>query len=519
MISDSAIVKDAKIGENSKVWHYANIYGCQIGKNCNIGSYVEIQNDCNIGDNVTISSHSFICSLVDIENDVFIGHGVKTINDIYPPSKKRTGLSQWKPTLIKKGAVIGSNATLFPVVIGENSVVGAGSVVTKDVPDNAIVAGNPAKIIKFIEKKSKIPLIDLRAQYFSIKKEIDEAIERVISRCNFISGEGVKNFESKFADYCAKKNCVVVDNGTAALFIVLKCLDVKEGDEVIIPVNTFIATAEAVRLTGARPVFIDIEEKSLLIDTDKIEEKITNKTKAIIPVHLYGNVCDMDKIFQISKKHNLLVIEDCAQAHGSKYNGKKAPVGDIGCFSFFPGKNLGAYGDGGAIVCSDDVTANKFRKYINHGRSEKYYHDSDGFNFRMDNLQAAILEVKLKYLDKWLTSKREIAKKYELAFGEIVNRPTNSKQVEHSFHLFVLRSKKRDELKKHLEKNNIESGIHYPVPLHLQPALSYLGYKKGDFPLAEKVAEEILSIPMYAELEEKDVEKIIYQVLDFFKDG
>lgn len=361
----------------------------------------------------------------------------------------------------------------------------------------------------------KIPVLDLKSQYLSIKDEIDSAIKSVIDSASFIGGKELSAFEENFAKYCNKKHCAGVDNGTAALFIALKCLGIKEKDEVIIPANTFIATAEAVRMCGAKPVFIDVKEDALM-DVEKIEDLINARTKAIIPVHLYGNVCDMDTIIRIAEKHGLIIIEDCAQAHGSKYKGQRIPVSDIGCFSFFPGKNLGAYGDGGAIVTNNEMLHKKFKKFSDHGRTEKYTHDEEGFNFRMDNIQAAILSVKLKYLDSWIHKKQLIAQKYSESLTNQITPPfVNSDNIFHSYHLYVIRTGKRDELRAHLEKEGISTGIHYPIPLHLQPAFSFYGYKKGDFPVAEKLAQEIISLPIYAELDDFSVEKVIGAIKSF----
>lgn len=360
----------------------------------------------------------------------------------------------------------------------------------------------------------KIPLIDLKAQHESIKDEIDKAIASVIDKSQFIGGDALKEFENNFAAHCQKNFCIGASSGSTALYAVLKSLCIKEGDEVLLPVQTFVATASAVSLCGAKPVFVDVNEDDSLINPNLIEKKITSKTKAIIPVHLYGNVCDMDKIMQIAKKHNLNIIEDCAQAHGSLYNGKKVPITEIGCFSFFPSKNLGAFGDAGAIVCNNEELAKKLQMFVNHGRKEKYLHVSPGFNFRLDNLQAAILNVKLKYLDEWIKKKRKIAENYNKELIGI-DKISNSKDVQHSYHLYVIKSQNRDSLKKHLEKKEIETGIHYPIPLHLQPAFSYLGQKEGDFPIAEKLSKQILSIPIYPELTEENQNKIINMIRNF----
>ena len=360
-----------------------------------------------------------------------------------------------------------------------------------------------------------ILLNDLKAQHDSIKEELERAINSVISKSQFIGGEALDEFEENFSNYCQKGHCIGTSSGTSALYTVLKCSGIKSGDEVIVPVHTFIATAFAVSLLGAKPVFADVNENDFLINADFIENKITPKTKAIIPVHLYGNVCDMEKIKLTAEKYNLKIIEDCAQAHGSAYKGIPVPITDIGCFSFYPAKNLGALGDAGAIVTSSKELAEKCRKFINHGRKDKYLHISEGFNFRLDNLQAAILDVKLKYLESWINKKRSIANQYNKELMNSIAVPFVDEAVKHSYHLYVIKSKNRDALKKHLEINGIETGIHYPLPLHLQPALSYLGYKKGDFPVAESLAEQILSIPMYPFLKDEEQDKIISAINNF----
>lgn len=366
-------------------------------------------------------------------------------------------------------------------------------------------------------KDQIIPLIDLKAQNDSIKSEVDKAISSVISGNYFIGGGELTNFENNFAKYCGKEHCIGTSSGSTALYSVLKVLGIKEGDEVILPVNTFIATAFSVTLCGAKPVFIDVCEETSLLNPDLIENAITDKTKAIIPVHLYGNVCDMGKISKVAKKHSLHIIEDCAQAHGSTYYGKKVPISDIGCFSFFPAKNLGAFGDAGAIVCNNPDLAKKLRMFVNHGRSEKYLHLTEGFNFRLDNLQAAILNVKLRHLDSWIIKKRAIARKYDENLMNLSLSNSFHKNVEPSYHLYVIKSEDRDSLKEYLHENGIETGIHYPVPLHLQPVFYNIGYKKGDFPIAESLSGKILSIPMYAEISDESQKKVISSILSFFK--
>ncbi|MCX6760262.1 MAG: DegT/DnrJ/EryC1/StrS family aminotransferase [Candidatus Nealsonbacteria bacterium] len=330
----------------------------------------------------------------------------------------------------------------------------------------------------------KIPQVDLKSQYKSIKKHLDRAVLSVLKNSKFILGENVREFEKEFAGFCRVKYAVGVGNGTEALYLALRALGVGKGDEVITAVNTFIATAEAITLNGAKPVFVDINPDTYNIDVCKIEKAITKKTKAIIPVHLFGQPADMGPIVKIAKKYNLRVIEDCAQAHGALYNGREVgSIGDIGCFSFFPGKNLGACGDAGAITTNNKNLAEKILMLRNHGRkrNEKYKHKIEGLNSRLDEIQAAILRIKLRHLRRW--NNRQII--------------SNAKSV---YYFYVIRVKNRNRIIKELKKAGISSGIHYPIPLHIQPAYKYLGYKKGDFPIAEKAANEILSIPVYPEL-------------------
>src|SRR3989338_4105182 len=321
----------------------------------------------------------------------------------------------------------------------------------------------------------EVPFLDLKAQYFSLKKEIDEAISSVIGDAAFIGGKYVAEFENDFAKYVGARHCVGVGNGTDALFVSLKAIGVGSGDEVIVPANSFIATSEAVTLAGARPVFLDCHSETYNIDVDLIERAITPKTKAIIPVHLYGQPADMDPIMQIAKNRGLAVIEDAAQAHGAVYKGNK--VGNFGtaaCFSFYPGKNLGAYGDAGAIVTNDDHLAEKIRMFANHGRKEKYLHETEGVNSRLDGLQAAVLGVKLRHLDEWIDSRRGVAGRYDGALQGTVLTPKVLTGVSHAYHLYVIRVKDREKTQQKLKEIGISTGVHYPIPLPLLPAYRYL---------------------------------------------
>jgi len=365
----------------------------------------------------------------------------------------------------------------------------------------------------------KIPFVDLKAQHESIKEEIDAAIAEVISKTAFIGGPFVKSFESSFAEFCKVKHCVGVGNGTDALFIALKALNIGEGDEVITVANSFIATSEAITMTGAKVVFVDINPQTYNIDVGKIEEKITKNTKAIIPVHLYGQPADMDPILDLAKKYNLYVLEDAAQAHGAVYKGQQiGSIGDMACFSFYPGKNLGAYGDAGAIVTNDEDLAIKARMIANHGRVDKYNHEIEGTNSRMDGIQGAILEIKLRHLNNWTESRRKNAYLYnEYLKNTALVTPVEIDNIRAVYHLFVVRVENglRDKFQEHLKSRGISSGIHYPIALPNLKAYEYLGYSEGDFPVASRASYEIVSLPMFPELKESQIEYITKAIKEF----
>lgn len=362
----------------------------------------------------------------------------------------------------------------------------------------------------------KIPFVDLRAQYLSIKKEIDDAISNVISESAFVGGRFVKDFERKFAKYIGAKNCIAVGNGTDALFIALKSLGISYGDEVITVANSFIATSEAITLCGATVRFVDCKKDTYTIDTDLIESQINERTKAIIPVHLYGQASAMEDILKIATKYNLFVIEDAAQAHGAEYKDKKiGQMGDASCFSFYPGKNLGAYGDGGAITTNNDDVARKIRMYANHGRMEKYNHEFEGTNSRMDGIQAAILNVKLEHLDNWVRNRNLIAKIYNDNLSKSVVAPFVENYNYHAYHLYVICIENRDKAMASLAKNQISTGIHYPIPLPFLNAYRYLKYLPEQFPVASHLCKVILSLPIYGEMTEEQAYRVVESVNKF----
>ncbi len=349
-----------------------------------------------------------------------------------------------------------------------------------------------------------IPFVDLKSQYESIRSEIDAAIAAVIAETAFVGGRFVKEFEQAFARYCGVRHCVGMANGTDALFIALRALGIGPGDEVITVANSFIATSEAIRMAGAQVVFVDIDPSTYNIDVTRIEEKITPRTKAIIPVHLYGQPADMDPILALARKHGLRVVGDAAQAHGALYRQQPvATLADITCFSFYPGKNLGAYGDGGAIVTDNEEWAGRARMLANHGRTQKYDHDFEGVNSRLDGLQAAILGVKLRSLDEWTEKRRAAARLYDDALeGVGVETPTELPDVRAVYHLYVVRvpAGRREKLQAALGAAGIATGIHYPIPLPYLNAYRHLGHTLEDFPQSLKVSGEILSLPMFPEL-------------------
>jgi dTDP-4-amino-4,6-dideoxygalactose transaminase len=366
-----------------------------------------------------------------------------------------------------------------------------------------------------------IPLVDLKAQYNSIKNEIDGAIAAVIEQTAFVGGPHVKAFEEAYARYCGVDYCVGVANGTDALFVALKALGVGPGDEVITAANSFIATSEAVKMAGAQVVFVDINPRTYNIDVERIEGKITPRTKAIIPVHLYGQPADMNPIREIARKHGLYIVGDAAQAHGAFYRGQPiSKLADITCFSFYPGKNLGAYGDAGALVTDNEQWAALARMWANHGRIKKYDHDFEGVNSRLDGLQAAILTAKLRHLESWTESRRRHAASYNAALkGLPVVVPQELEDVRAVYHLYVVRipESKRPKLQEFLGSAGIGTGVHYPIALPCLEAYRHLGHREEDFPEAVKASREILSLPMYAELTEEHVGIISTRLEEFFK--
>jgi dTDP-4-amino-4,6-dideoxygalactose transaminase len=362
-----------------------------------------------------------------------------------------------------------------------------------------------------------IPFAQLKTQFESIEDEVRAAIDEVLKSCWYIMGNQMRGFEEEFAAYTGTSHCLGVASGTDAITLALKAVGVTVGDEVVTVANTCIPTLCGVSATGASPVLVDITPATLTMDPSRIESAITERTKAIVPVHLYGHPCDMDSIMEVAQQHGLAVVEDCAQAHGTEYRGRRCgSLGDAAAFSFYPSKNLGAYGDGGAVVTNNEAIAENVRMLRNYGEERRYYHTVKGGNSRLDELQAAILRVKLKHLDEWNKARRIRAEEYCNRLRTFPLRlPLEAKWAKHIYHLFVIRVARRDDLMAHLKERGIGTLIHYPVPIHLQQAYADLGHKPGDFPRAEEACNEVLSLPMYPEMTLSDIGQVAEAIADF----
>jgi len=380
----------------------------------------------------------------------------------------------------------------------------------------------------------KVPFLDLKSQYQSIRQEVEQAIASVLESGQFVGGEELRRFEAEFAAYCGVRYGIGTSSGTTALHVALLACEVQPGDEVLTVPNSFIATAEAISHVGAVPVFLEVDTESYTLDPNRLEDflrkgcryvprfrRLINKTSgrpvsAVVPVHLYGQPADMQPIVELARHYNLAVVEDAAQAHGASYYGQRVgSLGDMAAFSFYPGKNLGAYGDGGAVVTDSPDLAERARRLVDHGRESKYCHQEIGYNYRLDNLQAAILRVKLRHLDAWNDGRRQHAARYDELLQGVVAIPVVKKYARHVYHLYVIRTERREELREYLQSQDVATGIHYPLPLHLQPAYRFLGYRAGDFPITEKYATQVLSLPMCAELSQEQVEWVAETIRRF----
>lgn len=364
----------------------------------------------------------------------------------------------------------------------------------------------------------KVPFVDLSRIHDPIMHEIDKGIKEVVKKGDFILGNKVEEFEKNFANYCGVKHAAGVSTGTDAIELALRAFNIGQGDEVITAPSSFIASASAIYAAGATPVFADVQLKSSNIDPKEIKKRITKKTKAILPVHLYGNPADMDEILDIAKEYNLKVIEDACQAHGAKYKGKKiGSLGDASVFSFYPSKNLGCFGDGGIVVSNNSDVIDKVKMLRNYGQSKKYYHDFYAFNKRLDTIQAVILDIKLPHIDIWNDSRIEAAKKLNEGLDGIIETPEISGDKKAVFHIYAIRvDSERDKLKTYLDSRNVGTGLHYPIPIHLQKAFSILEYKKGDFPNTENLAQKELSLPMFPFMNNEEINYIIDSIREFY---
>ena len=364
-----------------------------------------------------------------------------------------------------------------------------------------------------------VPYLDLKAQIKPLRAEIDAAIARTIDNCSFCLGPDTAQFEKDFARYCGADHAIGFNSGTSAEHTALLLLDVKPGDEVITTPMTFVATSWAISYCGAKPVYVDIEDKTFNLDPKKIAAAITPRTKAVLPVHLYGLPFEVDEVLEVCRQHKLPLVEDACQSHGAKYKGKTVGTfGEMSAFSFYPGKNLGAFGEGGALVTNNEAYAKRARSLREHGSTVRYYHDEIGFNYRMEGIQGAVLGIKLKHLEKWTRERQRVARRYHELLAETpLQLPFEPAHMESVWHLYVVRHPRRDELKSHLDANGVGCALHYPLPLHLQKCYESLGYQAGDFPVAEKAARECLSLPIYPELSDAHIVRVAEVVREFFK--
>ena len=364
-----------------------------------------------------------------------------------------------------------------------------------------------------------VPYLDLKAQLKPLRAELDAAIARTLDNCSFCLGPDVAQFEKDFAAFCGAQHALGFNRGTSALHVAMRLLNVGPGDEVITTPYTFIATSWAISYCGAKPVYVDIDEATFNLNPALIEKAITPRTKAVLPVHLYGQPFDVDAVAAVCKKHNLPFVEDAAQAHGAKYKGKSiGTFGSVSCFSFYPAKNLGACGEGGALVTNDAKLAARAKSLREHGSTVRYHHDEVGYNYRLEGIQGAVLGVKLKHLAHWTRERQRVAARYaELLKDTPLQLPPVTVGNESAWHLYTVRSSRRDELKKFLDENKIGNAVHYPMPLHLQKVYANLGYRPGDFPVAEKASREVLSLPMFPELTDAQIQRVADVVKEFFR--
>lgn len=522
------------LGDNSSVRE-----NCKLGEAVLVGQRVVVENGVEIGEFTKIQTGAYITASTKIGERVFIAPMVTTTNDNYMGRTEKRFASRRGPTF-KKGCRVGGGVTLLPgVTVGEEAFIAAGSIVTKDAPPYQLLMGAPAHVVRPVPEeelifslkndntnKTAIPSFDLKRQNLSLHSDLNAVLEKTISSGQFILGENVKTLETEIAKVCGAQYGIGVANGSDALYLALLACGIEPGYEVITTPFTFFATAGSIVRTCAVPVFVDIDPKTYNIDPDLIEEKITSRTKAILPVHLFGQAADMGRIMEIAYKHGVKVIEDAAQALGCEYQGRPgAGIGDAGCLSFFPTKNLGGFGDGGMVVTNNKKIADRVRMLRVHGTRKKYYHELLGVNSRLDELQAAVLRVKLPHFKGWLKKRQERAELYNglfkasgLTVSGHVKIPYHLPGCRHTYNQYTIAVSKRDELRDYLKQRGVGTTVYYPLPLHLQPVFKDLGYKAGDFPHAEQAAESVLSLPMFPELTEEEVRCVVKTITEFYGD-
>lgn len=555
MVDSLNQIRAVKFGQGVRLYNFVNLYECTIGDETSIGTFVEIQRNALIGKRCKISSHTFICEGVVIEDEVFIGHGVTFINDRYPRATTADGQLQtatdWQvvPTQVQRRASIGSGATILcGVTIGEGALIGAGAVVTHDVPAGAIVYGNPARVQgQGTEPKweqphhpapsspelspelspasctpvvsAGVPFTDLPALNPSFEAAFRAKFDNLLARCQFIQGAQVAEFEAEFAQLSQVANAVGCNSGTSALHLALRVLEIQAGDEVIVPGMSFIASAWPVVYQGAIPIFCDVDPVTYTLDPEAVKRKISPRTKAIIAVHLYGQPADLAPLQAIADAHGIPLVEDAAQAHLANYRG--APVatfGRLGCFSFYPGKNLGAAGEAGLLVCRDEADLEKAKMLRNHGQQQRYLHEEIGYNYRMDEIQAAFLGAKLPHLPLWTLQRQDAARRYQTLLADLpLKLPQTASDRNHVFHLYVVQAPGRDALKDFLWERQIACGLHYPIPLHHQPCFAaILPQPVEPLPVTEALAQQGLSLPLFPGITAQQQEQVAIAIRDFF---
>lgn len=534
------IYRGTEIKDSCFLGDYASVReDCKLGEAVLVGQRVVVENSVEIGEYTKIQTGAYITASTKVGERVFIAPMVTTTNDNYMGRTEKRFAERCGAAFVK-GCRVGGGATVLPgVTIGEEAFVAAGSIVTRDVPDYKLVMGSPARTVRSVpeeelifqpeakqDENTAIPSFDLKRQNAKLQSDLRNTLNTIIAGGQFILGEHVKAFEEEISQLCGTRYGIGVANGSDALLLALLACGIGKGDEVITTPFTFFATAGSIMRAGAVPVFVDIDPRTYNIDPEKVEEKITPRTKAIMPVHLFGQSAAMDKIVEIARKNGLKVIEDAAQALGAEYLRRPVGgIGDAGCISFFPTKNLGCFGDGGMVVTNDDEIAARVRMLRVHGTTKKYYHELLGINSRLDELQAALLQVKLPHFTEWIKRRQDHAELYGdlfkaagLAVSGYVEIPYRLPDSLHTYNQYTIAARKRDELRSYLKQREIGTTIYYPLPLHLQPVFKNMGHKAGDFPNAEQAAESVLSLPMFPELTEEEVGRIVGAVIEFYGD-